>query len=271
MTRSRPKTTRAATTEASRTRTSQATRAGETTPPSELERYPRPSLAVDVVALTVADGELRVALYRRSEPPEAGVYALPGGFVHIDESLDDAASRLLARKAGLAGVFLEQLYTFGDLRRDPRGRVVTVAYYALVDAARFRAAGEPVAGGVGAPAAARVLVPWPGETGGPVDVVDDAGRALPLFLDHADILGLAVKRLRGKLDYSPVGFQLLPNEFTLRQLQAVHEAVRGEPLNKDSFRRRMLASGLLEATGAHEREVVHRPAELYRFTRRSAT
>jgi 8-oxo-dGTP diphosphatase len=239
--------------------------------PSELERYPRPSVAVDVVALTVEAGELRVALYRRADPPQKGSCALPGGFMHIDESIEDAAARVMAHKVGLAGVFLEQLYTFGDLRRDPRGRVVTVAYYALVDARRFFAKTDP--SGKAAPAAlsARVVVPWPGETGGPVDVVGDDGKTLPLFLDHADILGLAVKRLRGKLDYSPVGFQLLPTEFTLRQLQEVHEAVRGEPVNKDSFRRRMLASGLLEATGSHEREVVHRPAELYRFTRRSAT
>ncbi|MGZ3438978.1 MAG: NUDIX hydrolase [Polyangia bacterium] len=234
-------------------------------PPSELERYPRPSLAVDVVALTVEAGELRVALYKRADPPQRGHFALPGGFMHIDESIEEAANRVMAQKVGLAGVFLEQLYTFGDLRRDPRGRVVTVSYYALVDARRFHDKSAPAA------ISARVQVPWPGETGGPVDVVDDERRALPLFLDHADILGLAVKRLRGKLDYSPVGFQLLPTEFTLRQLQEVHEAVRGEPVNKDSFRRRMLASGLLEATGAHEREVVHRPAELYRFTRRSAT
>ena len=234
-------------------------------PPSELERYPRPSLAVDVVALTVESGQLSVALYKRAEPPERGHFALPGGFMHIDESIDEAANRLMAQKVGLAGIFLEQLYTFGDLRRDPRGRVVTVAYFALVDAKRFHAKAAPAA------VSARVVVPWPGETGGPVEVVGADGRALPLFLDHADILGLAVKRLRGKLDYSPVGFQLLPTEFTLRQLQEIHEAVRGEPVNKDSFRRRMLASGLLEATGAHEREVVHRPAELYRFTRRSAT
>jgi 8-oxo-dGTP diphosphatase len=233
----------------------------------ELERYPRPSLAVDVVALTVAAGQLRVALYRRADPPQRGHYALPGGFMHIDESIEEAAARTMAQKVGLADVFLEQLYTFGDLHRDPRGRVVTVSYYALVDAQAFAAKPER------APAAlsARVVVPWPGETGGPVEAVDDDGRALPLFLDHADILGLAVKRLRGKLDYSPVGFQLLPIEFTLRQLQEVHEAVRGEPVNKDSFRRRVLASGLIEATGAHERDVVHRPAELYRFTRRSAT
>jgi 8-oxo-dGTP diphosphatase len=234
--------------------------------PSELERYPRPSVAVDVVALTVEGGQLRVALYQRKDPPQKGSFALPGGFMHIDESLEQAANRVMAQKVGLAGVFLEQLYTFGDLSRDPRGRVVTVAYYALVDARRFSVKKAPTA------VSARVAVPWPGETGGPVDVVDDdEGKALPLFLDHADILGLAVKRLRGKLDYSPVGFQLLPTEFTLRQLQEIHEAVRGEPLNKDSFRRRMLATGLLEATGARESDVSYRPAELYRFTRRSAT
>ncbi|HEY4220993.1 MAG TPA: NUDIX hydrolase, partial [Myxococcota bacterium] len=190
-----------------------------------------------------------------------GHYALPGGFVRIDESLDDAAARLLAQKAELKGVFLEQLYTFGDLRRDPRGRVIAVAYYALVDAARMKAAGNHVR--------ALVHVPWPAETGGPVDVLVGS-ETVALAFDHADILGLAVKRLRGKLDYTPVGFQLLPAEFTLRQLQEIHEAVRGEELNKDSFRRRMLTSGVLEATGARERDVLHRPAELYRFVRRSA-
>ena len=227
------------------------------------DAYPRPSLAVDVVALTVEDGALRVALYQRAEPPGMGMVALPGGFVGIDESLDDAAARLLAAKAGLRGCFLEQLYTFGDPRRDPRGRVVAVAYYALVDHRRFLVRGDQTR-------TARVHVPWPGETGGPVEALDDEGRTLELAFDHADVLGLAVKRLRGKLDYSPVGFQLLPVDFTLRQLQDVHETVRGEAVNKDSFRRRMLTSGLLEATGARERDVLHRPAELYRFTRRSA-
>lgn len=263
---------------APRDRPGSPTGAASTSSPSEEDRrflstydasrYPRPSVAVDVVALTVEGGELRVALYERTEPPERGHVALPGGFVRIDESLDDAAARLLEHKAGFTGVFLEQLYTFGDVRRDPRGRVITVAYYALVDAQRFHArpSREPTV-----PVRhATVRVPWPGETGGPVDVVDEAGRVLPIAFDHADILGLSVKRLRGKLDYSPVGFQLLPAEFTLRQLQEIHEAVRGEEVNKDSFRRRMLTSGLLEATGARERAVLHRPAELYRFVRRSA-
>src|SRR5690349_12778075 len=132
--------------------------------PSELERYPRPSVAVDVVALTVEGGQLRVALYQRKDPPQKGYYALPGGFMHIDESLEQAANRVMAQKVGLAGIFLEQLYTFGDLSRDPRGRVVTVAYYALVDAKRFAVKKAPAA------LSARVVVPWPGETGGPVDV-----------------------------------------------------------------------------------------------------
>ncbi len=254
-----------------RTRRPAVARTGKSEPRqgrSELERFPRPSVAVDVVALTVEDGQLRVALYQRAEQPERGHFALPGGFMRIDESLESAANRVLGGKVGLAGIFLEQLYTFGDLQRDPRGRVVTVAYYALVDAKRFQLNRRP-----GAPLAlsARVVVPWPGETGGPVEVLGEGSRPLPLFLDHSDILGLAVKRLRGKLDYSPVGFQLLPTAFTLRQLQEIHEAVRGEPLNKDSFRRRMLATGLLEATGARESDVSYRPAELYRFTKRSAT
>ncbi len=229
--------------------------------PKAFADYPKPSVAVDVVCLTVREGGLSVLLYERSIDPERGSYALPGGFVQIDESLDGAAARLLRDKAGLEDLFLEQLYTFGDPRRDPRGRVITVSYYALLDAERFGAATA---------VPATILVPWPGETGGPVEVRGPNGRPIPLFLDHADILGLAIKRLRGKLDYSPVGFQLLPLEFTLRALQDVHEAVRGEPLNKDSFRRRMLASGLLEATGARESEVLHRPAELYRFVKRSA-
>jgi len=236
-----------------------------------LEDHPRPSVAVDVVVLTVKGDDVFVALYERKGE---GTFALPGGFVRIDESLDDAARRLLRDKAGFGEeVFFEQLYTFGDPQRDSRGRVITVAYVALLSAERFFTSSC---------SRGRVLVPWPGETGGPVDVdvvADVEGvqsgqsaepRVADLAFDHRDILGLAVKRLRGKLDYTPIGFQLLPREFTLRQLQDVHEAVRGEPVNKDSFRRRMLASGHLEATGNHERDVTWRPAELYRFVRRSA-
>ncbi len=227
--------------------------------------FERPSVAVDVVVLTASRGGLRVALYLRSEHPGKGRWALPGGFVRMDESLDAAAARLLRDKAGLADLFIEQLYTFGAPGRDPRWRIITVAYYALVDPRRF----DEIRVEKGARAAS-IHVPWSGEEGGPVEVRGDADKPLPLAFDHAEIIGTAVKRLRGKLDYTPVGFQLLPAQFTLRALQDVHETVRGESVNKDSFRRRMLAGGLIEATGEHEREVEHRPAELYRFIRRSA-
>jgi 8-oxo-dGTP diphosphatase len=231
--------------------------------PTEFER---PSVSVDVALLSVSDGHLLTLVLERTEHPSKGLFALPGGFVGIREPLEVAAARVLADKAGLSDVFLEQLYTFGDPLRDPRTRVITVAYYALVDARRFadcRTAHDEARVG-------RVVIPWEGETGGSVSVMDPAGTELPLAFDHEDILGMAVKRLRGKLDYTPVGFQLLPPTFTLFDLQSVHEAALGQAVNKDSFRRRMLASGQLEATGTRERNVGHRPAELYRFRGRSA-
>jgi 8-oxo-dGTP diphosphatase len=232
----------------------------------DAEEFDRPSLAVDVAILTVIERGLEVALVQRGEHPHRGRWALPGGFVRMDESLDRAAARVLGDKAGLRDVYLEQLYTFGDPGRDPRTRVITVAYYALADHARL----EQQRTGDRSLVFGRIAVPWEGETGGPVEVRDAEAGDMPLAFDHADILGMAVKRIRGKLDYTPIGFQLLPETFTLRRLQDVHETVLGRSLNKDSFRRRMLASGLLEATGERETEVGHRPAELYRFTRRSA-
>lgn len=236
----------------------------------DLTAFPRPSVAVDVVVLTASAGDIRAIVYERTEHPSRGKLALPGGFVRLDESLDQAAARLLQGKAGLSRVFIEQLYTFGAPRRDPRGRIITVAYYALVGAERFDEVLAESARTHNTARVVRVVVPWAGDTGGPVEVLDENGDPQPLAFDHADILGMAVKRIRGKLDYSAIGFQLLPAEFTLRELQDVHEAVRGESLNKDSFRRRMLSLGVLEATGERERDTAHRPAELYRFLRRSS-
>jgi 8-oxo-dGTP diphosphatase len=204
-------------------------------------------------------------MIKRRDHPFRDTWALPGGFVHMGESLDGAASRELTEETGLEDVYLEQLYTFGEPSRDPRTRVITVAYYALVDWQRLRHLQSE-----DQPTLLKLEVEWSGETGGPVTVLDETGQAQSLAFDHADILGMAVKRIRGKLDYVPIGFQLLPACFTLRQLQDVHETILDKPLNKDSFRRRMLASGLLEATGEREEDVDHRPAELYRFARRSA-
>ncbi|MFO0551342.1 MAG: NUDIX domain-containing protein [Polyangiaceae bacterium] len=228
----------------------------------DASKFERPSVAVDVALLTVAGDAIETVLLERAEPPHQGRFALPGSFVAMDESLDHAASRVLKEKAGLAGVFLEQLYTFGAPKRDPRTRVISVAYYALVSREQLGDAIEPHL--------VRLEIPWESETGGEVFAFSKTGKELTLAFDHATILGTAIKRIRGKLDYAPIGFQLLPERFTLLELLRVHEIVLGRPLNKDSFRRRMLASGQLEATGELQQNVEHRPAELYRFARRSA-
>jgi 8-oxo-dGTP diphosphatase len=223
-------------------------------------QYERPSVAVDLILMSVVEGAPAALLIRRDEHPHLGAWALPGGFVGIDESLDAAARRLLASKARMDDAYVEQLYTFGAVDRDPRTRIISVAYFALLPPARFAAALKA------APelTLAALVVPWPREIGGPVEAASADGEPLPLAFDHADMLGLAVLRLRGKLDYSDVAFALLPDRFTLRALQDVHEAILGTRLNKPAFRRRMLDSGRLEATGERETGASFRPAELYR-------
>jgi 8-oxo-dGTP diphosphatase len=224
------------------------------------EDYDRPSVTADLVLMSVRAGRLAVLLQQREQEPEAGKWALPGGFVGIGESLDAAAERVLAQKARMAGAWVEQLYTFGEPQRDPRGRVITVAYFALLPEERF----GPALTTAPDLALAEVRVDWAGETGGPAAALGQDGLGLPLAFDHAGILGLAVKRLRGKLDYSDIAFALLPELFTLRELQQVHEAILGLSLNKPAFRRRLIDGGRLEATGRREAGTGFRPAELYR-------
>lgn len=222
--------------------------------------YERPSVAVDLILMSVIDGVPAALLMQREDHPHLGQWALPGGFVAIDESLDDAAHRLLASKARMQGPYIEQLYTFGAVARDPRTRIISIAYFALLPQADFAAALKA------APdlALADLVVPWRGEAGGPVVACSADGETLLLAFDHADMLGLAILRLRGKLDYSGVAFALLPERFTLRALQDVHEAILGTKLNKPAFRRRMLDRGWLEPTGERESGASFRPAELYR-------
>lgn len=222
--------------------------------------FPHPSVAVDVAVMTLMDGNLHAVVAKRREHPAKGAWALPGGFVGIAEPLDAAAVRVLSVKGGVEDVYLEQLYTFGAPGRDPRTRVISVAYYALVHPGELREGGLPEGAVL-----ARLNVPWDGQHGGAINASHPDGTLLELAFDHADMLGLVVQRLRGKLNYASIGFELLPDVFTLRQLQDVHETVLGLTLNKDSFRRRMLASGSLVTTGRHEADVGHRPAALYRF------
>jgi 8-oxo-dGTP diphosphatase len=208
-----------------------------------LEDYPRPSVTVDVIIFTLRGGDLQVLLIRRRNPPFQGMWAIPGGFVAIDESLETAALRELEEETGVRDVYLEQLYTFGDLGRDPRGRVITVAYFALVPATAI----DPHAGSDATHARWWSVYDLPA-----------------LAFDHADILAYAVQRLRYKLEYSAVGFELLPEAFTLSQLQSAYEIILGEKLDKRNFRRKILSADVIEETGEY-RTGEGRPAKLYRF------
>jgi len=205
-------------------------------------QHPRAALTVDCVVFGFDGLGLEVLLIRRGLPPFRGRWALPGGFVRLDETLEEAARRELEEETGLRGVFLEQLQTFGGVKRDPRERVVSVAYFALVKPAA-------VTGDTDATEAK-----W-------FPVSD-----LPsLAFDHADILAAALTRLRGKLTYQPIGFELLPPKFTLTQLQRLYEAVLGEPLDKRNFRKKALSYDLLIPLKEKHQEGAHRPAQLFRF------
>jgi 8-oxo-dGTP diphosphatase len=210
-------------------------------------RFERPSVTVDVVLLTILDGALKALVIKRANPPYKGRWALPGGFVGIDESLDDAARRKLDEEAGVRGIFLEQLYTFGEPRRDPRTRVISVAYYALASADRVRA-----------------VVPTAEATEARFVAVPEELGASSFAFDHKKILEVALERIRGKLEYAPIAYQLLPATFTLTELQQVYEIVLGHPLDKRNFRVRVLDGGQLE-DAKDTRRGSHRPARLYRF------
>lgn len=208
--------------------------------------YPRPSVTVDVVVFGYDDRgpALKCLLIQRGGEPFRGQWALPGGFVDMNEDLEASALRELEEETGVKDLFVEQLYTFGTPGRDPRGRVISVAYYALVNL-----------------------------TAHPAVAASDADQAewfrldeLPqLAFDHADIIDMATSRLRAKVRYQPIGFELLPEEFTLAQLQSLYETVLGVPeFNKRNFRTRILRTGILEEVG-RQRNVAHRPAVLYRF------
>jgi 8-oxo-dGTP diphosphatase len=206
--------------------------------------FPRPSVTCDVVILTLIDGGLRVLLVKRHNWPFEGMWAIPGGFLNIDEGLEEAARRELEAETKVKDIFLEQLYTFGDVGRDPRTRVITVVYYALIDAARLNVKTDAAA----ADTCWFSLYELP-----------------PLAFDHQQILAYTLERLRGKLEYTTIGFQLLPPEFTLSELQVVYEAILHRKLDKRNFRKKILSTDILEDTDLTKMEGPHRPARLYRF------
>lgn len=210
-------------------------------------QYPRPALTVDCVVFGVEESSLKVLLIQRDLEPFKGRWALPGGFVRVNETLDAAALRELREETGLDRVYLEQLYTFGRVDRDPRERVVSVAHYALV-----RLMDHQVKAATDARNAA-----W--------FTLEDVPR---LAFDHAEILATAKERLQGKLKYKPIGFELLPPKFTLTQLQTLYETILERPLDKRNFRKKVLATELLEGLDEVEQGVAHRAAQLFRFDRK---
>jgi 8-oxo-dGTP diphosphatase len=200
-------------------------------------------VTVDIVLFTIRDRRLHVLLIKRLAKPFENRYALPGGFVREDESLDAAAIRELRDETGVEKVYLEQLYSFGDPKRDPRGRVITVAYYALVPHTQSLRAGTDASDAAWFP----------------------VSELPPLAFDHRRIVEYAHQRIRNKLDYTNVGFELLPDRFTLSGLQVVHEAILGESLDKRNFRRKIIQKGIVKPTKEWQR-TGRKPAQLYRFS-----
>lgn len=207
-------------------------------------KYPHPAVTVDGVVFGFDETDLKLLLIRRRIEPNKGAWALPGGFVNINEGLEEAARRELHEETGIEELYLEQLYTFGEPKRDPRERVISVAYYALVKLSEHtvRAASDAIE------------VAW-------FPVAE-----LPtLAFDHERIVDTGLKRLKAKVRYEPIGFELLPEKFTLGELQRLYETVLEQSLDKRNFRKRILGMELLEALDEYQQDVAHRAAQFYRF------
>lgn len=211
--------------------------------------YPRGALTVDCVVfgLDLEENDLKVLLIERGEAPFKGAWALPGGFVLMDETVEEAARRELREETGISKVFLEQLYTFSGVKRDPRERVVTVAHLALVNLAdhKLRATTDAA------------------------DAAWFAATELPkLAFDHIDIFEVALDRLKGKVRYQPIGFELLPDKFALSELRRLYEIVLEREIDKRNFRKKIFAMDLLDDLNEVQQDVSHRAARLYRFNRK---
>ncbi len=219
---------------------------GESAATYDPSKYPLPAVTVDVVIFSLINRTLHVLLVQRKRWPFEGRWAIPGGFIRLDESLEEAARRELEEETGVRDVYLEQLYTFGDVQRDPRHRVISVAYIALVraDAQTIRVSDESND------------VRW-----FPVDQAPT-----PLAFDHDQILAYALSRLRSKLEYTTLAFQLLPEVFSILELKHIYEQILGEKLDKGNFYRKIKEAGILEET-ALVREGRGRPTRLWRFRR----
>ncbi len=207
---------------------------------------PRPSVTVDCVVFGLDEGsDLRILLIERAQDPFKGEWALPGGFVKMEEDLETAARRELFEETSVSGLYIEQLYTFGLPSRDPRGRVISVAYFALINLKE-----HPVKANTDAKSAAWFKI----------------SEIPELAFDHKCIVDMALERLRAKVLYKPIGFELLPEKFTLSDLQKLYETILGQKLNRRNFRTKILKMNLLDES-EKQTNVSHRPAQLYKFNK----
>jgi 8-oxo-dGTP diphosphatase len=203
-------------------------------------------VTVDTVAFSVQQGVLEVLLVKRKFEPFKAFWALPGGFLdEHDESLDDAAARELLEETNVGNVYLEQLYSFGNKGRDPRGRTVTITYLGLLRQEEFELRASSESSGVAW---------WP------------VNELPPLAFDHGEVVSYAHKRLRYKMEYSPAAFNLIAEKFTLRDLQLVYEAVLGRAVDNRNFRKKFLNTGVLQELAETTQETSFRPARLYSFS-----
>ncbi len=208
------------------------------------KKYKFAVIATDVAIFTINNGSLNVLLIKMKKHPYEEHWALPGGLIKGDESVDNAAKRILSEKTSISDVYLEQLYTFGDVKRDPFGRVVSVAYFALVPGEKLDLKTSREYAGI----------KW-----------FPLAKLPKLAYDHKEIVERALKRLRAKLGYSNIVCNLLGEEFSLSEMQDIYETILGKKLDKRNFRKKMLSLGLLKKTGKERRGEPNRPAELYSF------
>ncbi len=203
-------------------------------------------VTVDTVIFTIRRNNLEVLLVQRGQEPFKGRWAVPGGFVRLSENLDEAAKRVLYEKTSVKDVYLEQLYTFGEPERYPSARVITVSYVALIRSDELELSAEE---GLNIQ-----QIAWH-----PVYSIPE------LAFDHKDILNYAIKRLRARLEYTPIAFQLLPKKFTLTELQRTYESILDTELDKRNFRKKMISLGILKEYDEFTKESSKRPARLYGF------
>lgn len=205
------------------------------------KEYPKPAVTVDIVVFTIQDQELKVLLIKRKFEPFKNLWAIPGGFVRMSESLEDAAKRELEEETGVKDVYLEQLYTFGSPNRDPRDRVITITYIALINSDKIRLQAK-------------------------TDVLDAEWFSISkiplLAFDHNQILSYALKRLRWKFEYTPVAFSLLPQKFSIGQLQKIYEIVFNKIFDKRNFNKKIRSLNILKEEEIMT-EVSYRPPQLY--------